>query len=230
MSDNALSIWSYGFTEIYNNVVDHSGSDTVWIEVEKTALTTNVVILDRGIGIFTKIKTALDLLDERHAVLELTKGKLTTDPASHTGEGIFFTSRMFDMFSILSGEVFLSHSYGEGSLKLLPFRFEIQCSAATALRKIEPLPVTPASGRRSAGPLPRESSLSCSPPSSSISEAPRPRSPGYLRSCRSLARRTTGSESPSSGRACLFTSTYSRIRNSPGFDRKYFGHSVRRAC
>ncbi len=113
LSDNALSIWSYGFTEIYNNVVDHSGSDTVWIEVEKTALTTNVVILDRGIGIFTKIKTALDLLDERHAVLELTKGKLTTDPASHTGEGIFFTSRMFDMFSILSGEVFLSHSYGK---------------------------------------------------------------------------------------------------------------------
>ena len=26
-------------------------------------------------------------------VLELAKGKLTTDPASHTGEGIFFTSR-----------------------------------------------------------------------------------------------------------------------------------------
>jgi len=55
----------------------------------------------------------MNLLDERHAVLELTKGKLTTDPKSHTGEGIFFTSRMFDTFYILSGEVFLSHSYGE---------------------------------------------------------------------------------------------------------------------
>ena len=55
----------------------------------------------------------MNLLDERHAVLELTKGKLTTDPTNHTGEGIFFTSRMFDEFSILSGEVFLSHSYGK---------------------------------------------------------------------------------------------------------------------
>ena len=52
-------------------------------------------------------------LDERHAVIELTKGKLTTDPERHTGEGIFFTSRMFDTFSILSGEVFLSHAYGD---------------------------------------------------------------------------------------------------------------------
>src|ERR1019366_6214292 len=86
------------------------------------------------------------------------------------------------------------------SSRLLPFRFEIQCSAVTALGKIEPLPVTPASGRRSACPLPRESSLSCSPPSSSTSEAPRPRSPGYLRSCRSLGRRTTGGELSSSGR------------------------------
>src|ERR1700693_797278 len=30
--------------------------------------------------------------------------------------------------------------------------------------------------------------------------------------------------------ACRLTSTYSRIRNSPGLDWKYLGHSVRRAC
>ncbi len=38
------------------------------------------------------------LLDERHSVLELSKGKFTTDPSRHTGEGIFFSSRMFDDF------------------------------------------------------------------------------------------------------------------------------------
>lgn len=113
LPDNALSIWSYGFTEIYNNVVDHSESSTVWVQVEKTALTTRMIIWDHGVGIFNKIKAALNLLDERHAVLELAKGKLTTDPTGHTGEGIFFTSRMFDVFSILSGEVFLSHKYGD---------------------------------------------------------------------------------------------------------------------
>lgn len=42
-------------------------------------------------------------------MLELAKGKLTTDPQNHTGEGIFFTSRMMDDFAILSGEVFFSH-------------------------------------------------------------------------------------------------------------------------
>ena len=31
-------------------------------------------------------------------MLELSKGKLTTDSANHSGEGIFFTSRMFDVF------------------------------------------------------------------------------------------------------------------------------------
>jgi STAS-like domain of unknown function (DUF4325) len=49
----------------------------------------------------------LRLSDEAHAVLELTKGKCTTDPSRHSGEGIFFTSRVFDTFSIISGKVYL---------------------------------------------------------------------------------------------------------------------------
>lgn len=72
-----------------------------------------MVIADDGVGIFKKIQTELNLLDERHAVLELSKGKLTTDPARHTGEGIFFTSRMFDSFDILSGGVYFTHQYGQ---------------------------------------------------------------------------------------------------------------------
>ena len=43
----------------------------------------------------------------------MAKGKLTTDPKRHTGEGIFFTSRMFDEFGILSGHVFLSRKFEE---------------------------------------------------------------------------------------------------------------------
>lgn len=113
LPDNALDIWYYGFTEMFNNVVDHSDSHDVLIKIRKTAQTTQMDIADYGVGIFNKIKNAMGLLDERHAVIELTKGKLTTDPTSHSGEGIFFTSRMFDAFYILSGEVFLSHTYGE---------------------------------------------------------------------------------------------------------------------
>lgn len=111
LPDNALEIWHYGFSEMFNNVIDHSNGTTVIIYIKKTANSIELSLLDNGIGIFTKIKNAMNLLDERHAVIELTKGKLTTDPAHHSGEGIFFSSRMFDEYSIMSGEVYLSHKY-----------------------------------------------------------------------------------------------------------------------
>ena len=38
---------------------------------------------------------------------------LTTDPDHHSGEGIFFSSRVFDGFEILSGGVFFSHEFGD---------------------------------------------------------------------------------------------------------------------
>jgi anti-sigma regulatory factor (Ser/Thr protein kinase) len=111
MAENVSSIWHYGFTEMLNNALEHSGATLVTVELEKTAASTEVAIYDNGVGIFKKIRSALDLLDERHAVLELAKGKFTTDPANHSGEGIFFSSRMFDDFTILSGGVYFSHQF-----------------------------------------------------------------------------------------------------------------------
>ncbi len=111
--ENVGDIWSYGFTEMFNNARDHSGGTSIHVSITKTAATTEMLIMDNGVGIFRKIQAALNLLDERHAIFELSKGKLTTDPARHSGEGIFFTSRVFDGFEILSGGVFFSHLFGE---------------------------------------------------------------------------------------------------------------------
>lgn len=111
MPENVRRIWSYGFTEMFNNVIDHSGATYATVRLEKTATGTEVIVYDDGVGIFRKIQGALGLLDERHAVLELAKGKLTTDPQRHTGEGIFFTSRSFDGFQILSGGVYFEHEF-----------------------------------------------------------------------------------------------------------------------
>ena len=105
----ALDIWHYGFTEMLNNAIDHSSGTRVMIQIKRTVRAVNVMLSDDGEGIFRKIQKALALEDERHAVLELAKGKFTTDPDNHTGEGIFFTSRMFDKFAILSGNVYFSH-------------------------------------------------------------------------------------------------------------------------
>ena len=113
LPENVLSIWHYGFTEMFNNVIDHSSAKRVTLSLTKTAAGTTVDIYDDGVGIFKKIQGALDLVDERHAVLELAKGKFTTDPANHSGEGIFFSSRVFDRFVIASGEVYFSHEFDE---------------------------------------------------------------------------------------------------------------------
>jgi hypothetical protein len=113
LPENVLSLWHYGFTEMFNNVIDHSGARHATVSLVKTAAGTTIDIYDDGVGIFKKIQGALDLADERHAVLELAKGKFTTDPTNHSGEGIFFSSRMFDRFVIASGEVYFSHEYDE---------------------------------------------------------------------------------------------------------------------
>lgn len=113
LPENVLNIWHYGFTEMFNNVIDHSGAGVASIGLIKTAASTTITIYDDGVGIFKKIQAALNLLDERHSVLELAKGKFTTDPANHSGEGIFFSSRMFDEFVISSGEVYFSHQFDE---------------------------------------------------------------------------------------------------------------------
>jgi anti-sigma regulatory factor (Ser/Thr protein kinase) len=105
MPENVLAIWHYGFTEMFNNALDHSAGTTAYLAIRRNAVDTEMVMHDNGVVIFKKIRTQLGLLDERHAILELAKGKLTTDPKRHTGEGIFFSSRMFDQFDILSGGI-----------------------------------------------------------------------------------------------------------------------------
>jgi hypothetical protein len=96
-----------------NNAIDHSGSAEVKIEVRKNALYTEVVVSDEGEGIFLKIQRALSLHDPRESILELAKGKLTTAPERHTGEGIFFTSRALDFFEIESHQLRFSHGPDE---------------------------------------------------------------------------------------------------------------------
>jgi anti-sigma regulatory factor (Ser/Thr protein kinase) len=107
--ENVRDICQYGFTEMFNNVLDHSEGTTATIKAEVTAATIDMMVRDDGVGIFRKLCRDLVLEDEREALFELTKGKITTDPKHHSGEGIFFSSRMFDFFGILSGRLGFLH-------------------------------------------------------------------------------------------------------------------------
>lgn len=111
---NVREIAHYGLTEMVNNAIDHSEGGMVEVMVDLNRNRLTLIVRDDGIGIFRKITRALDLPDERLALLELAKGKLTTDPRRHSGEGIFFASRMFDRFLIASGELVFDHDDTEG--------------------------------------------------------------------------------------------------------------------
>ncbi len=109
LAKNVQGIWHYGFTEMLNNAIDHSSGNQVAITALRDDEWLMLDIRDDGEGIFRRIARLMDLGDPREAILELSKGKLTTDPANHTGEGIFFTSRAFDFFQIASGDLAFSH-------------------------------------------------------------------------------------------------------------------------
>jgi len=100
-----MGLCQYGFTEILNNVADHSASPKCLIGVRRSYADVEFLIRDYGVGIFNKIKNDFGLVDAREAILELSKGKLTSDKTRHAGEGIYFTSRMFDRFQIASGSL-----------------------------------------------------------------------------------------------------------------------------
>ena len=109
LSPNVLNIVNHGFTEMLNNAIDHSTGDEVFVWARQSEDQFNLAISDNGMGIFKKISEALNLVDMRQALFELSKGKFTTDPSRHSGEGVFFTSRMFDSFRIKANSLEYHH-------------------------------------------------------------------------------------------------------------------------
>lgn len=106
----AQDICHYGLTEMVNNAIDHAEGQRLVAQVRLTSGSIVLRVIDDGIGLFQKIASALSLSDPRQSLLELSKGKFTTDPKRHTGEGVFFTSRSFDRFSIRSADLLFLHS------------------------------------------------------------------------------------------------------------------------
>ncbi|MFI5348555.1 MAG: STAS-like domain-containing protein [Elusimicrobiota bacterium] len=101
VDENVRQICQHGFTEMLNNAIDHSEADHAEIRIQRQQGLIRMTIRDNGIGIFERLRRAFGFSPEE-ALLELQKGKLTTNPEKHSGEGIFFTSKMFDTFHIQS--------------------------------------------------------------------------------------------------------------------------------
>ncbi len=127
--ENVKKIWIYVLSEMLNNVLEHSEAENLRVTIEKNYLNTKVIFWDDGIGIFNKIKNYFDYDEIDEVVYELFKGKLTTDKKNHSGEGIFFSSRIMDKFVIVSSnKVFSSNKYDDNMfLNLLDDEFDGTC-------------------------------------------------------------------------------------------------------
>lgn len=104
LAGNVSSIIDYAFTEMLNNAIEHSMSDKIDIIVLKTSTDIRFSVADRGVGIFNNIREKKRLASTIDAIQELLKGKETTAPEAHSGEGIFFTSKIADLLKIKSFE------------------------------------------------------------------------------------------------------------------------------
>ena len=103
MTHDAGGVAGYVFTEMLNNAIDHSGAPSARVAVWAGALGLRFEVFDRGRGALPNLQERLGLADAYDALGELSKGKTTTDPDRHTGEGIFFSSKAVDVFVLESG-------------------------------------------------------------------------------------------------------------------------------
>ena len=102
--EHVQSILRYAFSEMLNNAIEHSRSKAIEIELIDTGKTIRFIVNDHGIGVFRNVMKKRGLKSEFEAMQDLLKGKTTTAPKAHSGEGIFFTSKSADRFVLESFE------------------------------------------------------------------------------------------------------------------------------
>jgi anti-sigma regulatory factor (Ser/Thr protein kinase) len=94
---------AYAASEILNNAVDHSRGRAVEVAVsfDKRGSTVTT-IKDDGIGVFRRVCEDFGYATPQDAIVQLEKGKLTSDPDRHSGEGLFFSSKAVTRFRLES--------------------------------------------------------------------------------------------------------------------------------
>lgn len=145
LPDNVDRIFGFAFQEMINNAIEHSRSAVVELEVRRAGTRVQFTVNDSGIGVFHNIMEKRGLASEEEAVEELLKGKTTTQPAGHSGEGIFFTSRVADELELESHRLRLRFDNLHDDVVLEPrkpfkrgtkVRFSISASSRRSLQDV----------------------------------------------------------------------------------------------
>ncbi|MFC1621174.1 STAS-like domain-containing protein [Candidatus Omnitrophota bacterium] len=102
LPENVSRILDYAFLEMLNNAIEHSQSKIIKVFMRREKNNIHFNIIDKGVGIFNNIMQKRSLKSEIDAIQDLLKGKQSTSPQTHSGEGIFFTSKAAEIFIIQS--------------------------------------------------------------------------------------------------------------------------------
>lgn len=102
LNENLRSLFDYAFSEMLNNAIEHSKARYIDIEVGINDKNLWFTVSDNGIGVFRNVMQSRGLASELESMQDLLKGKTTTQPHAHSGEGIFFTSKAADVFDLES--------------------------------------------------------------------------------------------------------------------------------
>jgi anti-sigma regulatory factor (Ser/Thr protein kinase) len=114
LSPAVARIAQHVFGELLNNAIDHAAASTVTVSVRQTPTHLHILISDNGLGVFDQLAQKATLPDAQRAALEISKGRLTTQPECHGGRGLFFVARMVDAMNLQSnGQVLQWRHRGE---------------------------------------------------------------------------------------------------------------------
>lgn len=100
LTDVERAIVTYAFGEMVNNALDHSKGNAVVVDLQISDEAVRLTVQDDGIGAFASVRDGYHLASAVEAAAEITKGKVTTMASRHSGEGLFFTSRAVDHFTL----------------------------------------------------------------------------------------------------------------------------------
>ncbi|MBX3621506.1 MAG: DUF4325 domain-containing protein [Rhizobacter sp.] len=102
------------FGELLNNAIDHSGGSSVTVSLRQTPGHMQLLVSDDGCGVFDQLSRTFSLDDPALAMFEVSKGKLTSQPSRHAGRGLFFTSRLADVFDLHANDCAFQHRLWDG--------------------------------------------------------------------------------------------------------------------
>ena len=121
-SARELGTIGYTFTEMINNAIDHSRGRIVQVAAAASPSGVILEIVDDGIGVFRSVRECQRLSEDVESVFVLEKGRFTTQPERHSGEGIFFSSKAANRYRLESGNVawLVDNDAHDTAIELLP--------------------------------------------------------------------------------------------------------------